>query len=300
MAAVRERLSKYGWRRIAFSLVVVVFMGLVAFLMRQLLVYPVAGWFENALGLFGDHKIAPHRVHDFAFSLIFWTGIVGMLAQLRSPGKNAGGLVMALVPWAALLTSFALTDFWQPLPFVAVFGGVTVLAAVLHPSGRDLFNSFEVARLNKALLVLVIIAAVPLFAYAATNVGLQTGAIEPTHEQHDHDSGAATQEEIHQEHVDAGHYALIVAISLIVIGLGIIAAFQPDGWWVAAWMAGLVTVFIGLVSVVYPDAASSAELLWALGAVLWGVVFIATAEYTQDSDVPSFLGARWLAGASNR
>lgn len=292
MAAVREHLAEYGWRRIAFSLVVVVFLGLVAFLMRQLLVYPVAGWFENALGLFGDHKIAPHRVHDFAFSLIFWTGIVGMLAQLRSPAKNAGGLVMALLPWSALLVAFALTDFWQPLPFVAVFGGVTLLAALLHPSGLDLVDSFELARLNKALLVFVIIAAVPLLAYAATNVGLQTGAIEPAHGEHDHASGAASHEEIHQEHIDAGHFALIVAISLIVIGLGLIAAFQPDGWWVAAWMAGLVAVIIGLVSVVYPGAASSAELLWGVAAILWGVVFIAIAEYTQDPNVPTLLGAR--------
>lgn len=289
MAAVRETLSRYGWRRIAFSLVVVAFLGVVAFLMRQLLVYPLAGWFENALGLFGDHKIAPHRVHDFAFSLIFWTGILGMLAQLRSPGKNAGGLVMAITPWIGLLAAFALTDFWDPLPFVGVFGGLTVLAAVLHPSGRDLLDSFDVSRVNRVLLALVIIAAVPLLAYAATNVGLQTGAIEPGH---DHAAGGGNHEEIHQEHIDAGHFALIVAISLIVIGLGLIAAFQPDGWWVAAWWTGLVPIFIGLASVVYPEAASSADFVWGLAAVLWGVAFIATAEYTQNAKAPTFLGAR--------
>lgn len=292
MATIRKQLAEYGWRRIVFSLVVVVFLGLVTFLMRQLLVYPVAGWFENALGLFGDHKIAPHRLHDFAFSLIFWTGIVGMLAQLRSPGKNAGGLIMALVPWSALLVAFALTDFWQPLPFVAVFGGVTLLAALLHPSGLALLDSFELARLNKVLLALVIVAAVPLLAYAATNVGLQTGAIEPAHGGHDHASGAASHEEIHQEHIDAGHFTLIVAISLIIIGLGLIAAVQPDGWWVAAWMAGLIALVIGLVSIVYPDAASSADLLWGVGAVLWGLVFITAGEYTQDPNVPTLLGAR--------
>lgn len=286
MTDLRTRLSEFGWRRIALTIVVVIYFGVFAAMLRQLGAYPIFGWFENALGLFGDHKVAPHRLHDFALSLIFWTAGIGLLAQLRSPRKNAAGQVMALIPWVGLLIAFALTSYWDPLPIVAVFGGLTVLATILHPSGRELFASFRVSRLNRVLLALAIVAAVPLLAFASTQVGLQTGAIEPSH---DHGGASHDHDEVHQEHIDAGHFTIMVAISLIVIGLALLASFRPDGWWVTAWMAGLVPIFIGLVSIVYSDAASSVDLLWAVGAVLWGFGFVIAGEMTQDEEAPTLL-----------
>lgn len=293
MASVRGSLEDLGWRRIAFSLVVVAFLGLLAFMFRQLLLYPVAGWFENALGLYGDHKIAPHRVHDFSFSLIFWVAAIGMLAQLRNPEENIAGQLMVFIPWISLLLAFWLTDFWGPLPFVVIFSVLTALAAVLHPSGREMLGTFDRSRVNRVLLVLVVVAAVPLLAFASTQVGLHTGAVQPSH---DHADGAANHEEIHQEHVDAGHYGLMVAISFIVIGAGLLATLQPVGWWLPAWVAGVVPVVIGAASIAYPDAASGTGTLWGLAAILWGVAFIAAAEYTQDAETPTLLGARGLGG----
>src|SRR5262245_52058743 len=45
---------------------------------------------------------------------------------------------------------------------VAIFGVLTLLATLLHPTGRDLFRSLSVSRLNRVMLALFIIAAVPL------------------------------------------------------------------------------------------------------------------------------------------
>lgn len=287
MSAVRGRLAELGWRRLVFSAVVLFFLGFLAFMMRQLLFYPVAGWFENALGLFGGHQIAPHRIHDFAFSLIFWVAVIGMLAQLRRPERNVAGQLMALIPWIALVIAFALTNFWDPVPMVAIFGGITLLATILHPSGRELLAAVSPSGTNQALLVLAIVAAVPLLGFAATEAGLQTGAIQPAHS---HEHAGADAEEIHQDHRNAGHYTLVVAFSFIIIGAALLASLQPAGWWLPAWMAGLLTIVLGVTSLLFHDAASNVGLLWGVGALVWGVAFIATAEYTRGQRAPSPYG----------
>lgn len=289
MAGVRERLREFGYRRLGLSVLVVVFLALFAFFLRQLALFPIIGWSENAFGLAPpDVDLTAHRLHDMGITLLFWTAAIGLLAQLRRPQKNAGGQLMALIPWIALLVAFALTSFWDPVMIVGIFGTVTLLATIVHPSGRDLLRSFRGSRVSTVLLVLVILAAIPLGAYAMTQVGLQTGAIEPAH---DH-AGAGHGEEVHQDHVDAGHFAIMVAVGLTVIGTGLLASLRPDGWWVPAWVAGLIPIAIGVLSIVYPDAASTVGSMWAVAAILWGLVFIGVAEYTQPSDAPTLLGSR--------
>lgn len=289
MADIQDRLAEYGYRRIGLSLLVVAFFALFAFFLRQLALFPVIGWSANAFGLAPpDADLTPHRLHDMGITLLFWTAGVGLLAQLRNPRKHAAGQLMALVPWIAFLVAFGITKFWDPVMIVGIFGGVSLLATIVHPSGRDLLSSFSSSRVNRVLLVLVVIAAIPLLAYAGNQMGLQTGAIEPAH---DHE-GAGHDEEAHQEHIDAGHFAIMVAMSLTIIGVGLLASLRPDGWWVSAWMAGLLPILFGLLSVVYPEAASTVEPLWGFAAVLWGLAFIAVAEYTQSPDAPTLLRER--------
>lgn len=295
MAAVRSKLSEAGGRRIASTIVVVLFLGVLTALLWKPLAMIVVLWFEGALGLF-DHNIPPHRIHDFAFSLLFWTAAVGMLAQLRRPRENVAGQLMALIPWAGLVLAFALTNFWRPIPFVAIFGGLTLLATLLHPAGRDLLTPFTDPRVNRVLLALVVIAAVPLIAFAGTSVGIQTGAIEQAHD-HDHSEGGAS-EEVHEEHVEAGHFAIMAAFSFVLIGVGLLASLQPVGWWLPAWFAGFMAVVFGVASIAFQDIASSGGLLWGGAAILWGVGFVAAAELTQDAEAPTLLGAREASSAA--
>jgi hypothetical protein len=255
-----------------FALVVLVTLALVGFI-GVVLVQPslIAGLLgqETAGHISGHFRDPHHRVHDLTFGFIFGTAVVGMLAQIRKPSKNVAGQLMALIPWAALGLDFALTNSFTfaAAPILAAF---TLLAAILHPSGRDFFRSFSVSRVNWVLLALIIIAAVPLLAFGSTNIGLQRTVTD--------------------DHAALGHYGFMAAFSFTVIGVGLLASLRPDGWRLTAWVGGLLPALLGLASLVYPDVASSIGLVWSLAAMAWGVGFVAAAELTRTPRAPTLLG----------
>jgi hypothetical protein len=226
-----------------------------------------------------------HRVHDLTFGFLFVPAIVGILAQLRRPSKNVAGMLMALIPSVGLLLTLLLTfvvtnntNVLQP-PWITVMMAA-LLAALLHPAERAFFRSFRVSRVNWVMLALVAIAAVPLLAFAASNIRLQ-GTIA-------------------DEHAAAGHYGFMAAFAFTVIGVGLLASLRPDGWRLTAWVAGLLPIFLGVTSLMYPDASSSLGLVWAVAAIAWGMMFVAAAELTKDAELPTLLRLRGAVSESER
>lgn len=212
---------------------------------------------------FGDPS---HRAHDVTYGFLFMTGVVGVVAQLRRPRQNLAGMLMALIPSAALLLTAALAgDFnvveRNPLRYAA---WMTVVAALVHPAGRAFFRSFSVSRANWAMVALVGVAAAPLLALASTNIGLQRTA----------DDG----------HAGMGHYAFVAAFSFAVIAVGLLASLRPAGWRLTAWVGGLLPALLAVTSILYPDTASSLGRVWSLAALAWGVLFVAVAERTNAAD----------------
>lgn len=289
MADVVDRLQELGARRIVFSIAALVPLLLWAVLLQgwRHNVFLVSSWIGGVGALPPEFLEIGHRLHEFAFALVFWPLVIGLLVQFRSPRRHVAGMLMALVSLVALLLAFAVTNYWDPAMILVFLGVPTVLATLLHPAGRDLLSGISVDRVNRVTLALLVIAAVPLVAFAATQVGLQTGAIEQAH---DHAGGHA--EEVHEQHVEFGHFAFTAALIFAIIGAGLLAALQLPGWWVAAWLAGAMSVVYGLASVAAPEAASNPGLLWAVAMIVWGVAFVAAAELTQDADSPSLLSAR--------
>jgi hypothetical protein len=219
----------------------------------------------EAIAAMGHFSFPNHRVHDLTYSFLFGTAAVGMLAQLRTPSKNVAGQLMALIPWLSFVLAFALGNILVVLvrpPFIPIFGALALLATMLHPTWRSLFSSFRVSQVNRVMLALVIIAAVPLIAFAAVNIGLQRTAIS--------------------DHAAQGHYGYMAAFSFTAIGVGLLASLRPDGWRVSAWVAGLLPALLGIASVVYPDADSSLSMVWALASIAWGIVFVAVAELARS------------------
>jgi hypothetical protein len=249
-------------RRTAFSLVVLVTLGLVGFiglvLLKPDLITGLLG--HDTAGHISQHFRQPHhRVHDLTFSFLFGTAVVGMLAQLRRPSQNVAGQLMALIPWAALGLASVLSRTGIRFAPAPILGALTLLAIVLHPSGRNFLRTFRVSRVNRVMLALVIIAAVPLVAFASTNIGLQRS--------------------VTNDHAALGHYGFMAAFSFTVIGVGILASLRPEGWMLTAWIAGLLAALLGLASAVFPDVDSSLGLAWGLVAVAWGVMFVAAARF---------------------
>jgi hypothetical protein len=226
-----------------------------------------------------------HRTHDLTFGFLFVPALVGVLAQFRRPSRNVAGMLMALVPSAGLLLTVLLTfalygnaRSLQP-PWLTVMAGA-LIAFVLHPAGREFFRSFRVARANRAMFALVVVAAVPLLTFAAGNVVLQ-GTVLDTH-------------------AAPGHYGFMAAFAFTVIGVGLLASLRPDGWRLVAWVTGLLMVLLGVTSIAYPEATSSLSLPWALAAIGWGAVFVVVAEVTKDADRPRQRPGRAVPSRSAR
>jgi hypothetical protein len=258
-----------------FSLVVLVTLALFGFvgvvLLQPDLIVGLLG--REMAGHISRHFRDPHhRVHDLTFSFLVGTAVVGMLAQLRRPSKNVAGQLMALIPWVGLVLASVLSNTPPRFAPAPILGALMLIATILHPTGRDLFRSFSVSRVNRVMLALVIIAAVPLLAFASSNIALQRT--------------------ITNDHAALGHYAFMAAFSFTVIGVSFLASLRPDGWWLPAWVAGLLSALLGLASVVFPDVEPGLGLVWTLAAIAWGVVFVAAAQLTQThmADQPPYRG----------
>jgi hypothetical protein len=128
-----------------------------------------------------------------------------------------------------------------------------------------------VSRVNWVMLALVVIAAVPLLAFASTNIRLQATLLD--------------------DHAAVGHYGFMAAFSFTVIAVGVLASLRPDGWRLPAWVAGALPALLGVTSLLYPDSSSSLGLVWALAAITWGVVFVGAAELTRAAEVPTLPGS---------
>lgn len=291
----------------AYSLAVLVFLVFLALALYTHGIDMVKGQFA--------YDLANHRIHELVYGLLLLTAGVGLTVQLRKPRENIASQLMALIALGAALLAYVLADFrGGQFRVFATFGRLALFAAILHPAVynflrsfnvsrvRDLLHSFNISRINRAMLALVIIAAVPLSMYIYTQIGLQAGTIEQVHENggekmveegnasSTYTSGidilfktSVDNEEIHQEHVDQGHFSLMAGISLLIIALGILASFRQKGWRLVAWVTGVLPILLGLTSIVYPNDSGSFGLAWGLAAITLGVVFIAAAEFTRRS-----------------
>lgn len=254
-----------------FALAVLITLGLAGLygLMVGLMALRLEPLLPGKFAQMAHFTLAHHRTHDLTFGFLFVPAVVGMLAQLRRPLKNVAAQLMALIPSLGLLLTLMLafvltnnTNVLQP-PWVTV-GVAALIAIVLHPTGRDLLRSFSVARIDRGMLTLVIIAAVPLLVFASINIGLQ---------------GTVTD-----DHAAMGHYGFMAAFAFAVIGIALLASLRPEGWRLAAWTAGLLPGLLGLASLAFPNATSSLGLVWALTAIAWGAGFVAAAELTLMTD----------------
>jgi hypothetical protein len=279
--AIPTRPPWRAWPRLVFLLALLFTLGLLG--LNGLLLWRPEAYDgilnPNITGAAAAHfDSLDHRMHDLAFTLLVATGAVGLLAQLRTPRRNVAAQCMALVPWVSMAVVFPLTSYWTPpatqfpLYATAVYGGFTLSAALLHPTGRYFVSSFGIARINRVMLALVVTAAVPLLALAWTNIELQR------------DDAGGTM------HGLMGHYGFMAALSLTIPGVGVVASLRPVGWRLTAWVTGILPAGLGLLSLAYRDVDSSLRPGWALAAIAWGAAFVVVGEHGNAADDGSRTG----------
>jgi len=208
------------------------------------------------IGSFVSEDQEIHLFHNIGGLAVY--GVIlggGLLALAISPERNVAtyqglalGSLGALV--GGLLSGDVISGFWF---FPAL---VTVILFALHPDRRSLLR---VGRQRVGFLALVLLAAIPVVAYALTHVRLQSEGF------------------VSDPHVELHHYSGQAAGSMMMLLFAIAPGLGAVGWRLAAWLAGAAMAILGLGSIAYPDHVSTFDTLWAWLALAWGLAFIVLA-----------------------
>lgn len=203
---------------------------------------------------------AIHRIHRLALALSHVMVLVGLAIQFHRPENKEAPMWQASAFFgAAIVINLIIgpTAEQVPPPLWIIFG-VGVLAGVLHPTSPFLRPPQPV---DRRLLALTTVVAVPVLLYVVDQLGLQISGVEA------------------DPHWAGSHYQFAGEFGIHLILLGLVSSTAFTGRRVTAWMAGLSALLMGVASVVFPDQASSPGIVWGAALAAWGVVFILTSEW---------------------
>ncbi|MFC7228042.1 hypothetical protein N0B31_11575 [Salinirubellus salinus] len=252
-------LSTFGKARLAgFGLVVLATIGFAVVALGELFSLLVVGWTEPV-----GAELGIHRLHVMAIALTILTTLLGVFVQAYRPTRQVASMLGAFlsIVVAAGITVGVGESLGSIVPFLLLVG----LATVLHPAGRELLDRGQ--SYSPAMLALVVVAAIPMLAFAVDQVSLQLGSGDP--------------------HAAAGHYTVMAQFGLVPLAYGFLAAIGMRGWRVAAWIAAIPVSYYGVLSIAFPAQASSTGVVWGTAAVLWAVGFVVVTEYSRVGTSPA-------------
>jgi hypothetical protein len=215
----------------------------------------------------------------FALGAVIIT--TGLAVQLRVPERRIAGLQQAAIGLLALGVAGLIGERIEPLTGSVVLLAATAIMVALHPARRKFFKVGT--RLSAPMAALSLLAAIPATAYAATML-VQARQAGPSC--------------FLGQCAYGDRLAEMAALAIAIVAIGMLAASKSEGWRVPAWSAGVAAVIVGAASLVWPELPGA--LGWAAGAValLWGVLFVAVAEWEEritpahpDASPPSSSGS---------
>ena len=190
----------------------------------------------------------------------------GFLSQLRAASRR----VAALQQVVAATCAFALAGVLalDPLSFISVATLAVMLAILwrLSPERPPMWRP-RVASIR--MFALTAMTAVPWLIYGLEMAANGRAGLPP-----DEQAGRP----------QAGGWAGAVALALLVVLLGLLAATKTRGWRTPALSAAAASFVFGLVSILNPDAPGSAGATWGALAIGWSVIFTATAVHEPAGD----------------
>lgn len=211
-----------------------------------------------AIASFFDEEQDIHLVHNLGGLAVYGAILgIGLLALSARPERSVAifqGLALASV--GALIGGLRAGDLVQ-----SVWFGPAVIILILFGLFPERTDLLKVGRPRPAFLVLVVLAAVPLVAYALTQARLQS-------------EGLAAN-----PHVDLHHYGGMAVGALMLLLFAVAPALGASGWRLAAWIAGVSMAVIAVGSLVYADHESALDATWAWLGLGWAVAFVAVERF---------------------
>jgi hypothetical protein len=194
---------------------------------------------------------------------------VGILAQLRAPGRQIAALLQVALAAVAFLVAGLLGSDRATAIFSAILALSAGLLWALHPYPGTFLRWRP--HVSLYLLVLALAASGPLCVYAWHMAANQRSQLPEA-----------------AEAIRSGMGGWIGngAMALGILFVALLAAIRPPGWRISAWCVGLAAFIFGVDSLVFPSVPGSAGTGWGTAAVTWGVVFIVAAEWVYRSSLP--------------
>lgn len=249
-----QRFSARRLRLGAFYLTTAATLVLAVVMMGRELLLAFTGWFVD-LGI--------HQVHDLTIFALLWIALLAPMALLLYRPRSRVNTVLAPLVFLLPFVGIAAQANSPILMLPVVFGTLSLVVFALHPAGRDLFRFDRVEHVDRALAGLLVVAAIPLLAYAGNQMALQFAVTD--------------------EHSLFGHFGGMAIASVYVVLMGALAIVRRRDWRFAAYSAGLVAVVVGAASILFA-VESSVGPLWGTLSVLFGVVFVAAVEYVRRTE----------------
>lgn len=243
-------------RRLAFYAAVVGALGVFGVMLRDMLPLAVTGWYTD---------LGPHRLHDLNFFALVWLGLLGLAVQLYAPKDRVNAVVVPVLVMGPLAVMALTTG--SPIAMLPVlFTVIGLVVATLHPAGRSLLRFERASPIDRGLLGLLVVSAIPLLAFSANEV--------------------VKQYTIADDHAALVHYGGMALLAVLIVYLAGLATVRRRDWRFAAWGAGLLAVYLGASSFAFPQLPSSAGPFWGGLAVAWGLGFVGATEVTRRDASP--------------
>lgn len=226
-----------------------------AFLLAAMLpTYPLlfTNWLPTEAWLAARPDRSPgdqvHRLHSLALAVISWGVLSGVVVQFHQPRHKLGALLMSLAVVLAVAGGLGIIGSFD-LAHQAPFLLLPLVTLALHPSARTIARlpRFDLPML--ALTVFAVLAWITL----ALNVADAARVAGPDG--------------------DAEHLGFIVIVALAIPLWALLGTTDIPGWAFPTSAAIVASACVGLQSLIFPDALSGLEPVWALAALAWCIAF---------------------------
>jgi hypothetical protein len=200
---------------------------------------------------------ADHYLMETGWGLLYLVLVtVPLVVLVVSPGSPVALLQLVLVAVAVATGAVLARSPEHLLPAVGLLVNAGALAALSPPRGLGPLGP------PRFLVALAAVAVLPAAAYAW-------------------DMARATENP--EETWGLDHYPAQAAFAVAVVLVALLAAYVVRGpgraRWLPALTSGLSAVWMGVLSMVWPQRLGSWGTGWGLAAIAWGVVLVVVAAF---------------------